>query len=260
MPNAHGSPIWYELLTTDPQGAKAFYDAVIGWNIGPQPPGERDYRMIVTADGSNVGGMMPLSREMVAGGARATWMIYIGVENVDAAVEKVTAAGGSVQMPAFDIPDVGRLAMVADPQGNPFYVMRGASEENSTAWERMGMGKCNWNELSTADPEAARAFYAEVFGWTYPGKMEMPGDLGDYVFVEVAGETIGATMKTSETQPPGWLFYFRAPDIAAASEAVKAGGGTVLQQPMEVPGGDMVLVARDPHGVPFGIAAPAKAG
>jgi len=71
-------------------------------------------------------------------------------------------------MAPFDIPNVGRMAMLADPQGIPFYVMRGASDEVSTAWERTGMGKCNWNELATPDQTAANAFYAKVFGWKYP--------------------------------------------------------------------------------------------
>lgn len=257
MSNPHGTPIWYELLTTDPDGAKAFYDAVIGWNIGPKPAGDMDYRMIATAEGGQVGGVMRLADEMVAGGAKATWLFYIGVDDVDATVAAVTAGGGSVHLPAFDMPGVGRMAMVADPQGNPFYVMRGASDESSTAWQRTGMGKCNWNELGTSDQAAGNTFYAAVFGWTYPDKMPM-GEAGDYIFIEVAGETIGATMPTNGDQPPGWLFYFRAPDIAAAAATVKERGGAVLQGPMEVPGGDMVIVAQDPHGVPFGVAAPGK--
>src|SRR3546814_13427922 len=83
------------------------------------------------------------------------------------------------------------MALVRDPQGNPFYVMRGASDENSTAFSRDGMGKCNWNELATTDQEGAHAFYAAVFGWTFPDRMPM-GEMGDYVFVVAAGTPIGA--------------------------------------------------------------------
>jgi len=257
MRNPHGMPIWYELLSTDPDASKAFYDQVIGWTIGTKPDGDIDYRMIETGAGESVGGVMRLSPEMQAGGARPRWLFYVGVDDVDATVQKITAAGGSIHLPAFDMPDVGRLAMLADPQGNPFYVMRGAMDAPSRAWERTGMGKCNWNELATTDPVAGNAFYAEVFGWTYPDRMTMPGDMGDYVFVEAGAETIGATMKAGE-QPPGWLFYFRAPDIDAAATKVTAGGGTVHAGPMEVPGGDMVIVASDPHGAPFGVAAPGR--
>src|SRR3546814_15278463 len=87
-------------------------------------------------------------------------------------------------MPPWRIEGVGRMALVRDPQGNPFYVMRGASDENSTAFSRDGMGKCNWNELATTDQEGAHAFYAAVFGWTFPDRMPM-GEMGDYVFVEI---------------------------------------------------------------------------
>ncbi len=255
MTNPQGTPIWYELLTPEPDASKRFYDDVIGWTIETRPSGEMDYRMIDTGDGL-VGGVMRLTDEMRQGGARPTWLFYIGVEDVDATVARVEAAGGGVLMPAWDIPDVGRMAFVADPQGLPFYVMRGASDDGSAAWDRTGMGKCNWNELNTPDQAAAHDFYATMFGWRYPDRMPM-GDMGDYIFVEAAGETIGATMPgRPDGPPPGWLFYFRAPDIDAAVERVRRGGGTVHMGPQEVPGGDRVIVAGDPHGVVFGVAAP----
>lgn len=254
MRNPHGTPIWYELLSPDPDASKAFYGDVIGWTIGARPDGDMDYRMIDIGTGEAIGGLMRLSPEMVAGGARPTWLFYIGVDDVDQTVAAVTTTGGSVHLPAFDVPGVGRLAMVADPQGNTFYVMRGAKDEPSRAWDRTGMGKCNWHELATTDPAAGDAFYAAVFGWRYPDRMTMPGDLGDYTFVEANGETIGATMKAGG-QPPGWLFYFRVPDIAAAAAKVTAGGGTVHAGPMAVPGGEMVIVASDPQGALFGIVA-----
>ena len=261
MPDPHGFPIWYELLTADPAGAKAFYDDVIGWNISAQSdyPG-MDYRMIAVSPGNFVGGLMPLTDEMRAGGARPTWLFYLGVDDVDATAARITAAGGAIRMPPWDVPGVGRMALVADPQGNPFYIMRGASDQSSTVFERMGMGKCNWNELATSDHAAGNAFYAEVFGWSYPDKMTMPGDLGDYTFVQAGDETIGATMRANGDNPAGWQFYFRTPDIDAAAAKVTAGGGTVHAGPMEVPGGDMIIVATDPAGIRFGVAAPGKQG
>ena len=256
--NPEGTPIWYELMTADPDASKAFYDTVIGWTIEAQPSGPMDYRMIDSGNGGQVGGVMRLTEEMIAGGAKPTWLFYIGVDDVDASIAKIEAAGGSVLMPAWDIPGIGRLAMVADPQGIPFYIMRGASDASSTAFERTGMGKCNWNELSTPDQAGANAFYASVFGWTYPDKMPM-GDMGDYVFIDAAGQTIGATMQTPpQGQPSAWQFYFRAPDIEAAAAKVTAQGGTVHAGPMEVPGGDRIIVASDPHGVMFGVVGPGQ--
>ena len=262
MANPHGTPIWYELLTTDAAASKAFYEDVVGWTIHDAEPGGMDYRMIDTGGGDFAGGLMQLTAEMQGGGAKPSWLFYIGVDDVDASIAKIEAVGGSVLMPAWDIPGIGRLAMVADPQGIPFYIMRGASDASSTAFERTGMGKCNWNELSTPDQAGANAFYATVFGWTYPDKMPM-GPLGDYVFIQAGDQTIGATMQTippgqPNAQPSAWQFYFRAPDIEAAAAKVTAQGGTVHAGPMEVPGGDRIIVASDPHGVMFGVVGPGQ--
>jgi predicted enzyme related to lactoylglutathione lyase len=256
MSNPHGSPIWYELLSPDAEASKTFYETVIGWTVHDADPGGMDYRMIDAGEGDFAGGLMALTPEMQGGGAKPTWLFYIGVDDVDASVAKIEAAGGSVRMPAIDMAGVGRMALVADPQGIPFYVMRGASPEDSKAWQRTGMGKCNWNELMTPDQAGANAFYADVFGWTYPDKMPM-GEMGDYVFIDVAGQQIGATMTAQPGTPPAWQFYFRAPDIDAAAEKVTANGGTVHAGPMEVPGGDRIIVASDPHGVMFGVVASA---
>ena len=259
MPNPEGTPIWYELLSADPDASKAFYDHVIGWTVEPQPSGEMDYRMITTVGGDNVGGLMRLSPEMQAGGAKPIWLFYIGVDDVDASFGKVTANGGGSLMAPFDIPGAGRAAFVTDPQGIPFYIMRGSSPEDSTAYDRTGMGKCNWNELITPDQAAANAFYADTFGWTYPDKMEMPGEMGDYWFVQAGDQTIGATMNAPVGEQPGWRFYFRTPDIEATAAKVAEAGGTVLMGPQEVPGGDRIIVATDPHGVTFGAVGPGNA-
>lgn len=255
MANQHGTPIWYELMTADPDGSTTFYEAVIGWKIGDKPAGELDYRQIDTADGA-LGGMLTLSPEILGNGGRPGWMLYLGVDDVDATVEKIGRHGGRVHVPPHDIEGVGRIAMIADPQGIACHVMRGFSQGESTAWQRDGMGKCNWQELATPDQQAANRFYADIFGWSYPDKMVMPGDAGDYVFVEAGGETIGATMPAGADQPAGWTFYFRAPDIEVAAARVKELGGAVHAGPMEVPGGDRIIVASDPQGARFGVAAP----
>ena len=257
MANPQGTPIWYEVLTNDAAASKAFYEEVIGWKVhAPQPGDEKGYRVLDTGHGFT-GGMMQLNEKMRANGARPTWLFYIGVDDVDATVKKAEAEGAKVLMTAFDIPNVGRMAMLADPQGIPFYVMRGASPESSTSFELHGMGKCNWNELATPDQAAANAFYANVFGWTYPEKMAMPG-AGDYVFAAAAGVTFGATMTQSTSGPRGWQFYFRTPDIEVAAEKVKKAGGKVHAGPMDVPGGDRIIVASDVEGVMFGVVGPGK--
>ena len=260
--NAHGSFIWYELLTRDAKAAKAFYDTVVGWNIDAEaPPGGMDYRMINASDGQ-VGGVMQLDANMIAGGARPVWLGYFGVDDVDATVAAMTADGAQVQMPAFDIPNVGRLAMLADPQGVPFYVMRGASPESSTSYQRHGVGHVSWNELMTTDDAAALAFYEKHLNITKVGSMPM-GAMGEYSFIangDSAGEAVGAMMRAQPGTPAGWGFYFRVPEISNAMARVTAAGGTIYQEPMQVPGGEWVLNAADPEGAAFGLVAPTNAG
>lgn len=258
MANAHGEFIWYELMTPDPDAAKAFYDGVVGWTIGDKPAQGMDYRMIAAADGF-VGGVLALDADMIAGGAAPSWMGYFGVDDVDATVAAVTAASDQVHLPANDIPDIGRIAMVSDPQGVAIYVMRGASDETSTAYGRSAMGHVSWNELQTTDDVAALAFYERHFGIRKVGAMPM-GEMGDYSFIanSEGGEAIGAVMKAPPGMRPRWGFYFRVPDIDAAKARIEQAGGTVAQGPMEVPGGEMVLNAIDPQGAHFGLVAPGK--
>src|ERR1700740_1413254 len=89
-----GDFIWYELMTPDPDGAKAFYDALIGWSIEAQSQFPNGYRMIGRSDGKFAGGVLPLSDEMQQHGARPTWLGYINVPDVDQAVADIEKARG----------------------------------------------------------------------------------------------------------------------------------------------------------------------
>ena len=253
----HGSYIWYELMTPDPDAAKAFYDAVVGWDVEPQPSGEMDYRMIRRSDGGSAGGVMRLTDEMQQHGARPTWLGYICVDDVDASVASIEQAGGKTYMAAFDIPNIGRIAMVADPQGAPFYIMKpippaGRENEKSDVFSRDGQQRCGWNELSTSDPVAARRFYGDQFGWTSDEFMDM-GEHGEYRFFNHHDVMIGAVAGTAPGQHPHWRYYFRVPSIATAKETVEAKGGKIAMGPMEVPGGDHIIIGFDPQGAEFAL-------
>ncbi len=267
MTNKHGDFIWYELLTTDADAAGDFYGKVIGWtSVRSEQPG-MDYRFFSSGDGSNpkdgVGGYMAITPEMAEGGARPAWVGYIAVDDVDASAASIIAEGGSLLMPAMDLSGVGRMAMAADPQGAPFYIMRGFSDETSHSFaaNEPKIGHCAWNELSTTKPGAAKIFYGEQFGWVSGDSMDM-GPMGSYDFLKVGDDrahNLGAvyTMVPEDPQPH-WLFYFRAADIDAAIEAIKSNGGRILQEPVEIPGGGFSLVAYDPQGAAFGLVGERK--
>jgi predicted enzyme related to lactoylglutathione lyase len=259
MTNPHGSFIWYELLTSDADAAASFYQSVIGWNAESAAMEGMDYRFFRTPEGGGVGGFMAISPEMAAGGARPGWLGYIGVDDVDASVARLLEQGGAVHMPAMDLAGVGRMAMVADPQGAPFYVMRGASDEVSHSFDPQARGHCHWNELSTTDPTAATAFYSDLCGWTKGGVMPM-GEMGDYQFLDHAGQTFGAVMRQPMPGGPSlWLYYFGVADIDAAHAAIGGAGGQVMHGPAEIPGGEFIVVAADPQGAMFGIVGPRTA-
>lgn len=257
MTNPHGTPIWYELQARDPDAARDFYQAVVGWSIDAAAPegSPVDYRMIAAAPGDFAGGLARYEEGVTPPAMQAGWKVYFGVDDVDAAADRITAAGGTVHIAPFDLAGVGRMAFAEDPQGNPFYVMRGFSPEDSTAFGRDATGKCNWNELASRDAVAGGAFYARVFGWTYPRAMPM-GEMGDYTFIDCAGQELGAMMTAGMPgQPTGWQVYFRVADVDAAAETVRAKGGAVHMGPMEVPGGERIIVASDPAGTPVGFVS-----
>lgn len=267
MPDRAGDFIWYELITPDPDDARSFYESVVaGWAIDTMSesmPNGSAYRMIRRSDGKEQGGMLTLTSEMRGHGARAMWAGYISVDDVDSSVAAISADGGQSLVPAFDIPDIGRIAMVADPVGVPFYVMKatppaGRPDAASDVFDGMTAERVRWNELSTTDQDGAIAFYGRHFGWTQEGGMPM-GEMGEYKFIQAHGEGIGAIMRKPPQSPASmWLYYFGADDIDRAAKAVTDGGGQLLYDPMEIPGGEYAVAGIDPQGAVFGLVGPRK--
>lgn len=271
MANHHGDFIWYELMTSDRAAAEAFYGPLVGWSFS----GDDSYRHVTASEGQ-IGGILELTGEMTARGARPGWMVYITVDDTDKMAASIEADGGRITMPPRDIEGAGRVAMVTDPQGAHFYVMtpkppEGVEnpESHAFSYDRPRQGHCAWNELMTGDPEAAKHFYARHFGWVKDGEMDM-GPLGKYEFLRHSGRApdgspmgaavLGAVMPMMPEGPsmPMWSFYFRVPDIDAAAYAIRDGGGTLFQEPVEIPGGEYSLNASDPQGAIFGLVGPRK--
>ena len=261
MSNSVGAFIWYELMTTDPDAAAAFYGPVVGWKIVGHAPqdGGVDYRHLIRSDGQSNGGVLKLTDGMLAGGAHPCWLGYLHVANVDEAVKAIEADGGKLLMPAFDL-DVGRIAMVTDPWGVPHYVMKpippaGKEGTPSDAYDRWAEQHVSWNELYAPDLDGAKAFYTRHYGFAFNEVMPM-GPMGDYCFIDHDGETIGAMMQKPEQVPAGmWNFYIRVADIDTAAAKVKELGGQIFNGPMEVPGGDWIINGMDPQGAMFSLVA-----
>ena len=237
--------IWYELMTGDLDAAIAFYSHVVGWDVRRGDNPGMDYRMIHAGE-TAVGGMMAAPDA----GMPSAWTGYVNVADTDAEVAAFEAAGGKVCWPANTLDGVGRMAMVADPQGALIYVMTPAMGGQSDAFSNAG-GHCGWNEYHARDWEAAFAFYAGRLGWEKDVAMDM-GPMGTYQVFTADGVQTGGMMNNPLPQP-AWLFYFNTTDIDQASDRITGNGGVIQLPPMQVPGGRWALVARDPQGAMFGL-------
>ncbi|MGH6786455.1 MAG: VOC family protein [Novosphingobium sp.] len=253
----HGSWIWYELMTPDPEGARTFYEPVLGWSMTTGHGETTDYGFVTAPDGAMVGGLLRLTGEMTGHGARPCWLGYIGVDDVDATLAGIAGAGGKALMPARDLPGTGRFAMAADPGGAAFYLMTPAPPSGGGESTSFSAGKnpghCGWNELMAGDAGRETGFYTGLFGWSLPEPMDM-GAMGKYQFVAHDDVTHGAIMQAMPQVPaPMWNHYFWVPGIEAAKAAIEAGGGQVINGPMEVPGGDWMIQGIDPQGAMFAL-------
>lgn len=255
-PSPHGQFLWYELMTPDPDGAKAFYDAVVGWNIA-EPHDDIGYRMIGRSDGGFAGGVLPLDEDMQQHGALPMWLGYLSVADIEAAVAAIEAAGGRTLMGPRQIDNIGPIALVTDPQGAPFYIMTPTPPANdpnakSDVFSPEAEQRVGWNELSTSDPAAARKFYGDQFGWVSDDFMDM-GEMGQYRFLDHHGLRIGALCGTMPGARSKWRYYFRVPSIEAAKAAAESAGGTIDMGPHQVPTGDWIIIGGDPQGAEFAL-------
>ncbi len=245
-------------MTTDAEGAKAFYDAVVGWDIKEGAPEFQGYRMIGRADGGFAGGVLPISEEMAGHGAKPGWLGYIHVERRRRRGRGDRGGRRQDMDAATDIPNVGRVALVdAIRRAAPFYVMKptppaGNADAQSDVFSPDGLGRCGWNELQTSDIDAARRFYREQFGWGSDEFMDM-GEHGVYRFFDHDGTRIGALFSAARGQMPHWRYYFRVESIAASKRTAEEKGGRVHIGPHQVPGGDWIVVGTDPQGAEFAL-------
>lgn len=254
MSNTQGDFIWYELMSRDADAAQSFYGGLLGWEFADSNMPGIDYRIGSVGDVPVVG-LMNLTDEMLENGAHPLWTGYIGVDDVDAKSDETRTAGGAILMAAQDVENVGRFAFVTDPQGVPFYIMQASGEaSHSFAKYAPAEGHCAWNELLTTDPDAAKQFYGDLFGWQKADEMDMGEDMGLYEMLRQNDYLIGAVMrKPSEVPAPLWIYYFRVANIDEATEYTKAQGGRVLMGPIEIPGGEYITQGLDPQGALFAI-------
>jgi uncharacterized protein len=232
---------WVDLSTTDTEAAKAFYGAVFGWTAQDVP----QYGFFRLED-KTVAGLAELQPQAREAGMPPSWSAYVRVDDADAVCKKAAELGGTVRAEPFPIEDVGRMAVLADPQGAIFLLWQpgtfaGAELVNTPA-------SFTWNDLQTTDPEAAIPFYRDLFGWEI---QETEGAQGQYFTIRSDGRMNGGVMRRlPDSGPPFWMTYFGVDSTDEAIGKVKEGGGDVLMGPIDLPSGRIAAV-RDPQGAVF---------
>jgi len=249
--NSHGHFVWYELITTDLEAAKVFYTKVIGWSARDASARGRPYTLFA-AGGASVSGLMELPEDARKMGGKASWIGYVGVDDVDATAERIKRLGGAVHVPPTEVPDISRFSIFADPQTARLALFQWLRPSQEPPAELGAPGRVGWHELLAADWEQALAFYGELFGWQ---KADADiGEMGTYQLFSVGGQTIGGMLtKPSMIPSPFWLYYFNVADIDTAAQRVRAGGGEILDGPLELPGGSWVVQCTDPQGAIFAL-------
>jgi uncharacterized protein len=243
--------IWYELITTDAQSATVFYTKVMGWDAMDVSMPDRTYTLF-TAGKTPVSGMIDLPEDARKIGGKPNWIGYVGVDDVDATADRIKRLGGILLVPPTDVSNISRFSIFTDPQTARLALFQSSAPGREPSADPGAPGRVGWHELLAADWEKALAFYGELFGWQ---KADADiGEMGTYQLFSAAGETIGGMFTKPSIMPvPFWLYYFNVGDINAAAQRVKAGGGRILDGPLELPGGSWIVQCTDPQGAIFAL-------
>jgi predicted enzyme related to lactoylglutathione lyase len=256
MPNIDNHPpgafCWIELGTTDQNAAKNFYSKVFGWSVNDVPMSPNDFYTIFRLDGRDAAAAYTIRPEQRSQGVPPHWMIYISVDSADAAANKAAQLGGKVLAPAFDVFDVGRMAVLQDPTGVVFSVWQ-PKKQAGTGITGVDGSLC-WADLSTPDPERAAKFYSDLFGWRIVKEDENPSH--NYFQIANGEDFIGGIPRAAHRDPktpPHWLAYFTVSDCDTTTAKAKGLGAQVYVGPMTMENVGRMTVLADPQGAVFAV-------
>lgn len=247
--HAPGTFSWCDLSTTDQDGAKAFYGELFGWEAEDMPVGDGAVYSMMSREGKHVAAISAQPQQQRDAGVPPMWNSYVSVTDADAIVERVKELGGSAHAPAFDVMDAGRMAVLQDPEGAFFMVWQAGQVHGAELVT--DVGAMVWNELATADLDAASAFYGELFGWTFN---PFEGSPQPYSVIINAGRSNGGIAQPEAAVPACWLPYFGVADLDSSLATVEALGGRKHLGPMDLPMARIAL-AVDPQGAAFWLYA-----
>ncbi len=241
-------PAWIDLGSSDAAGSREFYARVFGWDIEVNPDPQYGGYALARIDGKDVAGI---------GGTQSpeqptAWSFYIGTDDAEALASKVTAAGGTVVAPPFDVGEQGRMAVFQDPAGAFI-----------SAWQPTVMGRFQtqgantygWAELNSRGLERVLPFYQQVFGWTTKTSPMGEGQ-PPYTEFQVDGQSVAGGMDMNPMVPAEvpsyWMVYFTVADVDDAYKQAIQAGAHEMVPPGDFPGGRFAIL-QDPQGAMFGL-------
>ncbi|MEM6990316.1 MAG: VOC family protein [Myxococcota bacterium] len=244
MSYQHGSFVWFELVVPDIEKAKAFYPETFGFKTAEMDMGDFKYTMLQQGE-TSIGGVVTPQ----GGPQPPHWAGYLSVSDVDAALKVVEAKGGKVLGPAFDVPTIGRMAPVADPQGATLFLFKTAKDEEST-------GAMHWTELWAKDAGGVLDFYKALTSATVE---EMPMPEGTYHILKADKDrSTGGVMTSPDPKvPPMWLSYISVDDTDATLERAKKNGGKVIKEAFDMENIGRIGIIADNQGAVIGVIKPA---
>jgi predicted enzyme related to lactoylglutathione lyase len=248
-----GSFCWIELSTSDQKAAKSFYGSLFGWEISDIPMGPDGVYTIFKLQGGDVGAACSMRPEQRAQGVPPHWMLYVAVESADVAAARAAQVGGKVLAPAFDVMDVGRMAVIQDPTGATFSIWQA---RRSVGFTVGGIdGSLCWADLSTPDQARAGKFYTDLFGWKLGGDTDDDPPSG-YLHIQNEEDFIGGIPPGAHRDPhspPHWLPYFQTSNCDVAAAKAKQLGAKFYLDPMTMENVGRFGIVADPQGAVFAI-------
>lgn len=250
-----GTPCWVDLATPDVEATAEFYGALFGWEV-PELPNSAEmggYRRAKKA-GRDVAGVYSLMEE----GQHPAWATYVSVSDAAASAALIKESGGTEIVAPMDVAGLGHMAVFADPTGAVFGIWQPGTFTGAELVNEPGT--FGWNELNTRDRVASKEFYGAVFGWGFDE--EESARAGTYTVWKVGDAMVGGMLDMNaipvpDEVPPHWLVYFTVEDTDATVEKAKAGGGSVMVGPMDIPVGRFAVLA-DQFGAPFAVMQPSE--
>ncbi len=238
-----GTPTWVDLSTTDLDAGRRFYEELFGWTTDePAGPEFGGYAMF-RSNGKLVAGSGP-----VMGDGPPAWTMYVRSPDAAATAQKVRDAGGEVVAEPMVIGDSGTMAIFRDPTGASFGIWQNGLHTGAELFNEPV--SVTWNELGTRDVEAAKRFYAAVFGWGVEGD--------EYVEWQLDGKRIGGCVNLDQfglpaAVPANWLSYFAVASVDDTVKRVEGLGGTVNVTARDIPDMGRFAVVADPQGAVFAV-------